>query len=71
MKTLHFKTNIKCAGCIVQVTPVLNKTVGENNWTVDIQHPDKILTVSAENLQNDAISLALERSGFKAEAMLE
>jgi copper chaperone len=50
MKTIQFKTNIKCSGCVATVTPGLNKTAGENNWTVDLQSPDKVLTVSAEGL---------------------
>jgi len=67
METLQFKTNIKCSGCIAQVTPALNKTVGENNWKVDIENPDKILTVSVAISIKDEVRQAIEKAGFKAE----
>jgi copper chaperone len=69
MKTIQFKTNIKCSGCVATVTPELNKTVGENNWTVDLQSPDRVLTVSAEGLTETSIKEAVEKAGYKAEAL--
>lgn len=67
MKTVQFKTNIKCSGCIAKVTPGLNSVVGENNWEVDLQAPDKVLTVSAEGLNENTIQEAVEKAGYKAE----
>jgi copper chaperone CopZ len=71
MEELKFKTNIKCSGCVAQVTPALNETVGDNNWTVDTTDPDKILTVSGENTDKDEIKKALEKAGFRAEAITQ
>jgi len=71
METINFKTNIKCSGCKAQVTPALNETAGENNWSVDIQNPDKILTVSSSNASKDEIIAAVEKSGFRAEATFQ
>ncbi len=65
---LKFKTNIKCAGCIAAVTPKMNEQVGENKWQVDVQVPDKILTVNATVQATDIIS-ALDKLGYKAELM--
>ncbi|HSC40406.1 MAG TPA: heavy-metal-associated domain-containing protein [Chitinophagaceae bacterium] len=67
METLQFKTNIKCSGCIAKVTPALNQSAGENNWKVDIENPDKILTVSANGHTESEIKSAVEKAGFKAE----
>jgi len=67
METLQFKTNIKCAGCVAKVTPALNETAGENNWKVDTENVDKILTISATNLTGSEIKAAVEKAGFKAE----
>lgn len=69
MEALKFKTNIKCSGCIAQVTPALNDTVGTNNWSVDIANPDKILTVSSQIKNKDEIKRAVENAGFKAEVI--
>ena len=67
METIQFKTNIKCAGCIAKVTPALNETAGENNWKVDTENPDKILTIPAGRHTESEIKAAVEKAGFKAE----
>lgn len=67
MKTLKFKTNIKCAGCLAKVSPNLNKTAGEDNWEVDIQTPEKILTVASDDMDEDTIVSAVKEAGFNAE----
>ena len=67
MEELKFKTNIKCSGCVAQVTPALNEIAGTNNWNVDTTNPDKILTISSQVRDKDQIRRALEKAGFKAE----
>jgi copper chaperone CopZ len=69
METLKFKTNIKCSGCVAQVTPELNNTVGEQNWNVDVQNPDKILTVVADGVDSKTVLEAVNKAGFTAEAV--
>jgi copper chaperone CopZ len=60
-----FKTNIKCSGCVATVTPVLNELVGEENWKVDTQHPDKVLTITGETDLSE-VRNAVEKAGYKA-----
>jgi copper chaperone CopZ len=67
METLKFKTNIKCSGCIAKATPFLNEAAGEDNWEVDIQNPDKILTIAADSLSEEAIRKAVNAAGYTAE----
>lgn len=70
MEKLKFKTNIKCSGCVAAVTPFLNRTVGENHWQVDVQNPDKVLTVDKENNVTDqSVIEAIQAAGYKAEAI--
>jgi copper chaperone CopZ len=69
MEALQFRTNIKCSGCVAQVTPALNETVGSGNWSVDIANPDKILTISSHKENQREIKRALEKAGFKAEVI--
>jgi copper chaperone CopZ len=68
MKTIRFKTNIKCGGCIAKVTDNLNSATGNNRWQVDITNPDKILTVETEADAN-TIKEAVEKAGFKADVL--
>ncbi|HVI49177.1 MAG TPA: heavy-metal-associated domain-containing protein [Chitinophaga sp.] len=69
METVQFKTNIKCSGCIATVTPALNEVAGADNWEVDLQSPDKVLTVSTERSNSKEIQQAIEKAGYKAEAL--
>ncbi len=67
METIQFKTNIKCAGCVANVSPELNNVIGENNWKVDTQSTDKILTVAKDGISELEIKTAVEKAGYKAE----
>lgn len=67
MKTLKFKTNINCGGCISKVTPFLNKQEGVENWEVDTANPDKILTIEIDGVSEEDVKATLEKIGFKAE----
>jgi len=69
MKTIQLKTNIMCGSCIEKVTPVLNEKLGENNWQVDTQNPKKILTVTADNIDEKDVINAVEQAGYKAEEL--
>ncbi len=69
METIKLKTNIKCGGCIATVTPFLNQSVGEGNWQVDTQNPDKILTVNTDSLTAEAVKGVVVKAGFKAEVL--
>lgn len=67
MEKHQFKTNIKCHGCINTVAPYLNSLEGVQNWEVDINNPDKILTVIVkENLERQ-VKKTVEKAGFTAE----
>ncbi len=68
METVKFKTTIKCSGCVATVTPGLNEAVGANNWQVDLQSPDKILTVNTTDKEKEtAVIQKLQEVGYKAE----
>ena len=67
MKTLKFKTNINCGGCIAKVTPFLNEESKIDKWAVDTNNLEKILIVETSELNADNILELLEKAGFKGE----
>ncbi len=67
MKTLTFKTNINCGGCIEKVSPYLNQEVNIKSWKVDTTIPTKILTIETEALTPESVILLLHEAGYKAE----
>ena len=60
MKTVQFKTNINCGGCIAKATPTLNEVVGAGQWTVDTQNPNTVLTISNDNVNEIQLKQALD-----------
>lgn len=69
MKKYQFKTNINCGGCVAKVTPVLNENPDVQQWQVDTNNPNKILTVQSETLQEEDIKALVQKVGFKAEKL--
>ncbi|MEO6902159.1 MAG: heavy-metal-associated domain-containing protein [Bacteroidia bacterium] len=67
MKTLKFKTNINCGGCIKSVTPFLNELENIDTWKVDTANPDKILEVELEDNNKESIIDAVKKAGFEIE----
>jgi copper chaperone len=69
MKTLKFKTNIKCGGCIATVTPHLNALDGVENWKVDLENPDRVLSVESSRATESQIIDSVITAGYKIEKM--
>jgi len=69
MDKLQFKTNIKCGGCVAKVTPHLDALQGVAKWEVNIENPNKILTVTADRAKANEIKEAVTKAGFKAETL--
>ncbi len=69
MEKLKFKTNINCNGCIAKVTPHLNQVEGIEKWEVDINNPQKVLTVETLNLSAKDIIQVISNAGYQAEEL--
>ncbi len=67
METLQFKTNINCSNCVAKVSPFLNQDDSIDQWKVDTNNPDKILSVEGEELDSEAIIKTVEKAGFNAQ----
>ncbi|KPM49267.1 heavy-metal-associated domain-containing protein [Jiulongibacter sediminis] len=63
----QFKTNINCGNCVKTVTPFLNKLEEVDEWKVDTDNPDKILTVEGEIFTAEEIISALKEAGYEGE----
>ncbi len=69
MEKFIYKTNIKCNGCKTAVTAFLNQEKRINKWEVDLNSPDKILTIEGENIDSKEIVELLKTGGYKIEAV--
>ena len=70
METYHFRTNVKCGGCVATVTPFLNNLPGLKKWSFDLADPNRMLTAEAEGISPEMIIGALEKAGYKAEQIV-
>ncbi|MEO0338405.1 MAG: hypothetical protein AAF242_04250 [Bacteroidota bacterium] len=54
MSTIQLKTNINCGKCVASVKSILDDEPEIQSWEVDLEHPDRILsletTLSAEEI---------------------
>lgn len=65
MEIYKFKTNINCNGCLIKAKRVLDEMELES-WEVDIENPDKILTICSANIIENEITEKLQKIGFQA-----
>jgi len=71
MNVIKFKTSLKCGGCVNAIRPNLNKIKEIQNWEVDLDNPDKILSIYTDSeltreLHNSILS-SFKDLGYKAE----
>lgn len=70
-KTLKFKTNINCGGCVEKVTPFLNKVNGIEHWEVDTANKDKVLSVHSKGITEQEVMQKIQDAGFKIELLTQ
>ncbi len=69
-KTLTYKTNIKCNGCIAAITPLFEKSKTIKKWSVDLESDDRILTVDLEGGEASEVESLVKEAGYEAEVMV-
>jgi len=67
MSTLKFKTNIKCNNCVAKVSHYLDESLTIKEWNVDLENPDRILTVTGEDISPELVKETVLKAGYKAE----
>jgi copper chaperone len=67
MEHIRLKTSVKCNGCIATVTPFLDNLKGLENWNVDLNDPQRILTADLSGIGADDVIAALKKAGHTAE----
>lgn len=71
MNAFKFKTNINCNGCVEKVTPSLNGAEGIEKWEVDINNPQKILTIQTSSLNEREIIAIVKNAGYHVEKLID
>lgn len=67
MELISYKTNIKNETGLHRVAPFLNRAVGSANWQLDLESPDRKLTVFSNGIINEIhVVDAIIKAGFRA-----
>lgn len=67
MYAFRYRTNLKCSDCIITLTPHLEKVTGLQRWQVDLEHPDRTLSVEVEeDVHKTELEEAIRQAGYEA-----
>ncbi len=66
-KTLTYKTNIKCNGCIATITPFFEQYKSIKTWSVDLESPDRVLTIELDGGEEQEVKDLITEAGYEAE----
>ncbi|WP_210464915.1 heavy-metal-associated domain-containing protein [Rufibacter roseolus] len=69
MEILKFKTNVSDQDGIAKVSPFLGKVKEIENWKIDTQTQENILSISGSGLDPQKVENALEDAGYQAELL--
>ncbi len=67
MKTLEFKTSVETEGAIGTLSFLLDSESTIDDWNINIEDPNRTLTVSGKNLEPHTIYDLFKKAGFSAE----
>ena len=67
MEKIVLKTDLSCQHCVGRVEPVLKSEPGILDYSIDLEHPDKLVSISSEGVNIDSIIANFKAVGYKAE----
>ena len=67
MEALTLKTDLHCNSCVSKVEPILISNSDIEEYTIDLEHPDKIISIKGKDLKSQDLILKLHDAGYHAE----
>lgn len=62
--TRQFITNLRCGSCVATLKPYLDRLPGADSWEVDINSPNKTLTLAGD-ATTEAVKEAVSQAGYQ------
>jgi len=69
MEQIKLKTNLSCKHCVMKVEPVLKAEQGIVSYNIDLENPDKTLTIESNGADIDQLIKDFEKVGYLAEVI--
>ena len=67
MEALILKTDLHCNSCVNKVEPILISNSDIEDYTIDLEHPDKIISIKGKNLKSHDLISEFHDAGYHAE----
>ena len=67
MEKVVLKTDLSCKHCLMRVEPVLKNEKGVVDFSINLQHPDKLVTISSDGADIKGIISKFNKVGYFAE----
>jgi len=69
MEKVVLKTDLSCKHCVMKVEPVLKEEAGVIDYIIDLEHPDKLVTISSNGADINTIISKFQKDGYSAEVL--
>jgi copper chaperone len=66
MEKIVLKTDLSCQHCVRKVEPVLKTEKGIVDYSIDLGHPDKLLTISSLDANINSLIARFKVAGYSA-----
>lgn len=69
MEQIKLKTDLSCRHCIMKVEPVLKAEKGIISYSIDLENPDKTVTIESDGANIDQLLKDFKKAGYHAEVI--
>jgi copper chaperone CopZ len=70
MEALTLKTDLHCSSCVNTVDPILSSDTSIKEYNIDLNHPDKLITIKGSSLNSQDVITRIRDAGYAAEVYL-
>lgn len=67
MEALTLKTDLHCSSCVNTIEPILSGDKNIDEYNIDLEHPDKLITIKGSNINVAKIVSEIRKAGYAAE----
>ena len=67
MEALTLKTDLHCNSCVNKVEPILLSNSDIEDYSIDLEHPDKIISIRGNDLNSQDLISKFHDAGYHAE----
>lgn len=67
MEKVVLKTDLSCKHCVMRVESVLKAEKGIKDYSINLEHPDKLVTINSDGADINGIIAGFKNVGYTAE----